>query len=230
MARPGAARAEGVPARRAGRRAARRGTTPTGSPTPATTAARREEHQLPRGAREAPPRVAARARRPADRGRSCATRWAGGLQLELQQRARARDARPLEDGAAPPTSTGPQPWDPDAHVGLAVRLPRARPLRRPPRAVAARVRRRRRCSSWRSCWPTRARSRRPLRLAGRRRRTSRPDARASRSTQSNRDRADLDDGLRARLRDYFATSDPTLAGLLGRRCRGRRRRDEGGGR
>ena len=103
----------------------------------------REEHQLPRGPRgrrRGPRRVLGDAadRRPAARpGRS------GRLELARSAPTTAWRTAPLEE-ALRENLDGPPPWDPRAHVGLAVRLPRARPLRRLPDALARRASRRRR--------------------------------------------------------------------------------------
>ena len=76
---------------------------------------------------------------------------AGGLELAVQHRRTA--SRPAASTTALRDNLeGPPPLGPRAHVGLAVRLPRARSLRRLPRALARRASRRRRtCSSSRSC-------------------------------------------------------------------------------
>ena len=79
---------------------------------------------------------------------------AGHLQLALQHRQRARDpplwTTALSENLARPAGVGPEP-----HLRLAVRLPRARSLRRLPRPVDdAPSRRPRTCCSSRSSSPT----------------------------------------------------------------------------
>ena len=148
---PRAARAEGLLRRRRVRDGAASGTATPSSPTPAPSSC---------SATRAP--ATSRTRSARAGGAACSARprsWsvlrdpvaARRVQLAVQHRARAGDpaarGRRCATNLARPAAVGP-----GRHLGLALRLPRARSLRRPPRAlVRRRSRTRPTCCSSRSC-------------------------------------------------------------------------------
>ena len=172
------------------------------------------------------PATSSTPRPPTARPRCSATRWswsqlrdpvrAGGV--ALARSAPTTGSRPRRwPRRSRANLDGPAAWDPGAHVGLAVRLPRAGPLRRLPRALAGRGSATTcTCCSSRSCWTTRGASRdavrarsastrasgRPTADAGQREPAAAPDARPTTWSRG--------------CASTSATSDLALSRLLGR--------------